>query len=213
MKQATLYTDFISPFAYLAMCRLGEFDDRLDIDIKPVLFAGLLDHWGQKGPAEIPAKKVHTFDLVRWYAEKYGIEYRLPPAHPFNPLRALRLAIALGSTRAAAEAIFQQIWVAGNLPDDAAGWAAMQAALEVGDGDGMIADPAVKAGLRLNGEAAVTAGVFGVPTFVVDGDLFWGVDALDMLIDSLDGKLDLKDAQSQRARTLTPSAVRPGSKS
>ncbi len=210
MKSATLYTDFISPFAYLAMQRLDELTAHLEIEIKPILFAGLLNHWGQKGPAEIPAKKVHTFDLVRWYAAKHGIEFDLPPAHPFNPLRALRLAIALGSTRAVADTLFNRIWQAGELPDDAAGWAALQAALGVAGGAALISRPEVKAELRANGEAAIAAGVFGVPTFVADGHLFWGVDAVDMLIDYLEGRLDLGDAQAQRVRALQPSAMRPG---
>jgi len=211
MKTATLYTDFISPFAYLAMQRLAELTAHLEIEIKPVLFAGLLNHWGQKGPAEIPAKKIHTFDLVRWYADKHGIDYQIPPVHPFNPLRALRLAIALGSTRAVAETIFNRIWQRGDLPDDAAGWAALQAALEVVDGEALISTLEVKAELRDNGEAAIAAGVFGVPTFIVDGHLFWGVDAIDMLIDYLDGRLNMTDAAAQRVRALQPSATRPDS--
>jgi 2-hydroxychromene-2-carboxylate isomerase len=212
MKQGTLYTDFVSPFAYLAMRRLGELDGRLEIDIKPLLFAGLLDHWGQKGPAEIPAKKIHTFHLARWYAKAHGIDFRPPPAHPFNPLRALRLAIALGSTRQVSDAVFEQIWLKGNLPDDDAGWAAIQSAVRVADAEAMISAPAVKAELRANGAAAIAAGVFGVPTFVVDGRLFWGVDALDMLIDVLDGRLDPDDAEGRRIQSLAPSATRPGAK-
>jgi len=211
-KSATLYTDFISPFAYLAMHRLDALTDRLALDIKPVLFAGLLDHWGQKGPAEIPAKKLHTFHLVNWYAQRHGIAYRLPRYHPFNPLRALRLAIALDSSRKVVDIIFDQIWQAGHLPDDDDGWAAIQAALGVENANDLIAAAPVKAELRANGEAAIAAGVFGVPTLVVDGLPFWGVDGMDMLRDYLDGKLDLNDAQSSRARSLEASAVRPGSK-
>jgi len=212
MKPATLYVDFVSPYAYLAMKLLDEVAGRLDIEIRPVLFAGLLNHWENKGPAEIPPKRIHTFRTVRWYADKNGIEYKMPPHHPFNPLRALRLAIALGSTRDVVDAIFDQIWRHGNLPDDAGGWAAIQSALQVTDGDSLTADPVVKDQLRANGEAAVADDVFGVPTFVVDGEGFWGVDSMDMLIDWLDGRLDLADAEAQRILTIKPSAERPGSK-
>jgi len=213
MKPATLYVDFVSPYAYLAMKRLDEVSDRLDVEIKPVLFAGLLNHWENKGPAEIPPKRIHTFRTVRWYADKHGIDYRMPPHHPFNPLRALRLAIALGSTREVVGTIFDQIWWHGQLPDDAGGWATIQEALALTDGDALTAAPAVKDQLRANGEAALAEGVFGVPTFVVDGEGFWGVDSMDMLIDWLDGRLDLADAEAQRILTIKPSAERPGSKS
>lgn len=53
---ADWYFDFISPFAYLQFVRLGELAGAR-LRLRPVLFAGLLQHWGQLGPAEIPAKR------------------------------------------------------------------------------------------------------------------------------------------------------------
>ena len=53
MRPAVWYFDFVSPFSYLALHRLAELPAGLAIEFRPVLFAGLLDHWGQKGPAEI----------------------------------------------------------------------------------------------------------------------------------------------------------------
>ena len=86
------YFDFISPFAYLQWMVLRRDHADLDINPKPLLFAGLLKHWGQLGPAELPGKRVHTYRLVLWQARQMGIALRFPPAHPFNPLPALRLA-------------------------------------------------------------------------------------------------------------------------
>ena len=64
---------------------------------KPVLFAGLLEHWGQKGPAEVPVKRRWTYRWCTWWARELGIPFRFPAAHPFNPLPHLRLALACGS--------------------------------------------------------------------------------------------------------------------
>lgn len=84
------YFDFVSPYSYLGLHRLK--DVKPKINYKPVLFAGLLKHWGQKGPAEIPAKRKWTYRSCDWQARKLGLPFRFPAAHPFNPLPHLRLA-------------------------------------------------------------------------------------------------------------------------
>src|SRR6266513_5445760 len=89
------YFDFVSPYSYIALHRLGELSH--PVIYKPVLFAGLLNHWGQKGPAEIPAKRRWTYRWCTWWAKELGVPFRFPAAHPFNPLQHLRLALASGS--------------------------------------------------------------------------------------------------------------------
>ena len=91
------YFDFISPFAYLQSERLPAVSGALDLRYRPVLFAGILGAHGQKGPAEIPAKRVFTYRHVLWTARSRGVPLRFPPAHPFNPLPALRARGAAGS--------------------------------------------------------------------------------------------------------------------
>jgi len=204
----TWYYDFISPFAYLQSARLGRLAEIAEIDCVPLLFAGLLDHWGQKGPAEVAPKKVFAFRQCVWRARRDGIAFRLPPMHPFNPLRALRLAISLNNELEAVQAIFRAIWVDGHLPDDDAGWAALQAAVGIDDGDARVADPAVKARLAENGAAATKAGVFGVPTIAIAGELFWGDDALEMAQAFLADPTIFDDEDMKRIETLAPSAER-----
>jgi len=202
------YFDFISPYAYLQSARLETLLPGQEIEPVPVLFAGLLNHWGQKGPAEVPPKKIFAFRQCVWRAKRDGIPYRTPPMHPFNPLNALRLSIALGNDLAAVRAIFRAIWVDGHLPDDPDGWAAMQAALGISDGNARVSDPTVKAELVNNGETAVAAGVFGVPTCRVGGELFWGDDCLEMVRDYLDDPAMLEDEEMRRVHGLKASAER-----
>ncbi|MEZ5615336.1 MAG: 2-hydroxychromene-2-carboxylate isomerase [Rhodocyclaceae bacterium] len=185
MKPADWYFDFISPFAYLQSEVLQRFDGKLDIRPVPVLFAGLLRHWGQKGPAEMATKRRFTYRQVQWVAERNGIPFRFPPQHPFNPVRALRAAVALGGSIETIHEIFRFIWREGrdiNAPEE---WAELARRLNAPDLDARCNDAAVKSQLLQHGEQALAAGVFGVPTLAIGPELFWGFDATGMALDYL----------------------------
>jgi 2-hydroxychromene-2-carboxylate isomerase len=177
MRDADWYFDFISPYAYFAQLRFSEFSAQVRIRCRPVLLAGLLNHWGQKGPAEIPAKRTWTYRACTFWAMQHGIPFRFPATHPFNPLPYLRLAIAANSTPAAVRAIFSALWTTGADPADERIVRTLADRLNIDIA--RLAEPEVKDALRLETERAAKRGVFGVPTFVVDEELFWGADGLD----------------------------------
>lgn len=210
MSRADWYFDFISPFSYLQWCRLRTLRDRLPVAARPVLFAGLLAHWGHKGPAEIPAKRRFTYRHVQWLADRNGIVLRFPPAHPFNPLRALRLALALGAGEEAIDAIFRFIWEEGRDPNAAGQWSALQSRLGV-SGDALIEAHDVKTGLRRNVEEAVARGVFGVPTLAIGGELFWGFDATEMALDYIENPARFSAGEYARLERLPVAAARRAS--
>lgn len=180
------YFDFISPFAYLQWPYVSALATRHAVELRPVLLAGLLDHHGSTGPAGIPAKRVFTYRHVMWKAARAGQPLRFPPAHPFNPLAALRLCAHAGSSVQAVDAIFRHVWEQGNAGDTADALAPVAQALGV-DADVAITDPRAKAALRGNFDQAIADGVFGVPTLVHAGQLFWGEDATSMFDDHLAG--------------------------
>jgi 2-hydroxychromene-2-carboxylate isomerase len=182
MKQLTWYFDVISPFAYLQSTQLHRIAAHAGITFKPVVFAGLLQHFGNIGPAEIVPKRQWTFEHVAWTAHALGVPMNLPAAHPFNPVALLRTIVAAGCTAAVVKTVFDYVWVQrGDLMD----LAALHATLNLSPD--AITAPAVKAELIANGQAAIVANVFGVPTAVVDDKLFWGVDSSDMLLAYLQG--------------------------
>jgi 2-hydroxychromene-2-carboxylate isomerase len=190
MKHITFYLDFISPYAYLAFERLPLALQGLSyrVDYRPVLFAGFLKHHGQLGPAEIAPKREWTYRQVLWLAHSHGIPMDLPASHPFNPLALLRLALACGEggliNRYVAETVFRHVWRGGAEATDAARIEQLSADLQPARD---AAGDEVKAELKANTDAAVQRGVFGVPTFEVDGKLIWGVDALPMLRACIEG--------------------------
>src|ERR1700680_2609810 len=142
--------DVISPFAYLAFPRLAELSGRAQVECVPVLLAGLLQHFGQLGPAEIPSKRRFTYRFALWRARRIGVPMRLPPAHPFNPLAALRLIIAAGSDQRAAGTVLDAVYREGRDVADAAVIAALARELGVADPQAVLGDATVKQRLRDN---------------------------------------------------------------
>ncbi len=208
------YFDFISPFAYLQWRRLRrDFPDlAARLEPKPVLLAGLLNHWGQLGPAELPGKRRHTYRMVLWQAREAGIALSFPPAHPFNPLPALRLCLAASDRVAAVDAIFRHLWEDGRSGDSAEALAPVAQALGIADIAAAIADPAVKQELAENSVAAIALDIFGVPTTVIDGQLFWGNDATGMILAYLRDRTLFDDEQMRRVDTIPAAVHRAGSK-
>jgi 2-hydroxychromene-2-carboxylate isomerase len=200
--------DVISPFAYLAFPRLRELPSGVELRVVPVLLAALLDQFGQRGPAEIPSKRRFTYRFVLWRARRLGLPLRMPPAHPFNPLAALRLVIAAGSDTRAAGTVLQAVFGEGRDLTDPAVIAELGARLGVGDPQSAIADPAVKQRLRENTLWASSRGVFGVPSFVIGEELFWGHDACDMALDYLARPQAFADAEMRRIESLPIAAAR-----
>jgi 2-hydroxychromene-2-carboxylate isomerase len=200
--------DVISPFAYLALPRLEELPAGVELVVVPVLLAALLDHFGQRGPAEIPSKRRFTYRFVLWRARRLGLPLRMPPAHPFNPLAALRLIIAAGSDRRAAETVLKAVFGEGRDLTDQAVIADLAAQLGVADPQRALADAAVKQRLRENTLWASAQGVFGVPTLLIGEELFWGHDAFDMALDYLSRPQSFADPDMRALDSLPIGAAR-----
>jgi 2-hydroxychromene-2-carboxylate isomerase len=169
------YFDVISPFAWLALPEVEALGQ--EVAYRPVLLGALLKHWGQLGPAEIPPKRIPTYRLCVWLAAERGIPFRMPPVHPFNPLRAMRLLAAVGPDARTVRAAMETIWAEGTDVGESAGFGKLATRLQAGDPDGLIAATGAKDTLRAWTDGAAARGVFGVPTLELGGELFWGLDA------------------------------------
>jgi 2-hydroxychromene-2-carboxylate isomerase len=191
MKHLDFWFDPISPYAYLAFERLPQALEGLSFSVayRPVLFAGLLARWGQKGPAEIEPKRIWTYRDVAWRAQAQGTRLELPAQHPFNPLALLRLCLACvapggAPNRRDVEVVFRHVWHGGHDANEPARLEALRQTLApVRDQAGVD----VKTELRTLTESAAAQGIFGVPTIVCEGRHFWGADALPMLAAYLRG--------------------------
>jgi 2-hydroxychromene-2-carboxylate isomerase len=213
MKRISFWFDLVSPYAWLAFDALPQALEGIShlVDYRPMLLAGALAHWGQKGPAEIEPKRQWTFRQVHWLAAQQGLQLDTPAQHPFNPLALQRLAVACtvpgqpGPSRYAVEALFRHVWEGGADANDPARLAQLSARLAPAR------DPAsaeVKAELRASTEAAVSRGVFGVPSFEWQARLFWGLDALPMLRAALQGDAWFDGPAWQREGAPRPGVAR-----
>lgn len=193
MKRIQFWFDCISPYAWLAFDAMPQALEGIShvVDYRPLLLGGVLQHWGQKGPAEIAPKRDWAYRQVQWLAQRQGLPLQLPAQHPFNPLALQRLAVACtpegaaGPNRRVVQALFEHVWAGGGADaNDPARLAALTQTLAPAR------DPqseAVKQVLRAHTAEALAQGVFGVPTWVCEGRLFWGQDALPMLRAALTG--------------------------
>jgi 2-hydroxychromene-2-carboxylate isomerase len=200
--------DIISPFAYLGFRDLARLPTGVEVRFVPVLLAAMLAHFGQMGPAEIPPKRRFTYRFVLWRARRAGIALRFPPAHPFNPLAALRLVIAAGSDARAAGTVLDAVFRDGRDLSDPAVLAELGGTLGVADAVRAVSEPKVKEQLRQNTEWAIGRGVFGVPTLLIGDELFWGQDAFGMALDYLASPEAFADPQMRAADTLPVGVTR-----
>ncbi|MEM7258808.1 MAG: DsbA family protein, partial [Pseudomonadota bacterium] len=202
------YFDFISPYAYLQSTALPQLAEDNNLQCVPVLFAGLLDHWENVGPAEIAPKRDWTFKRVAYLARRHNIALKLPAHHPFNPLPLLRLSIALNNDLQVVQRLFRFVWAEGHLPE---GEAFDNLLHELNVSADQLAAPAVKKALHDNGTNAAAHGVFGVPSIAVDDEIFWGYDATDMALsylhkdnwpaDDISAALSLASGQNRKRHT------------
>ena len=195
------YFDYVSGYAYFGWWEVKRACAGRGVELRPrpVLFARLLERWGQSGPAEVPPKTDWVFrDWLR-RARIGGIPYAPPPSHPFDPLLALRLSLHdVGGERQTEviDALFRAGWAQRvDLADEEAVERVLEAAgLDARNLLAQARDPVVKEALRSETEAAIERGVFGVPTTIAGRTLLFGSDRLDHLELVLDGRDPLDEA-------------------
>ena len=200
MVHVQCYVDPVSPYVWLATHDVNRLEAAgADLTLVPVLFAGLLNAHGNIGPAELPAKRRYLFRDVMREAARRGMRFRGPPGHPFNPLLALRMCTAVDDAderRRLFVTLVKACWEDGADISDAATLRRLADGARF-DGQALLdaaATPEVKRQLAEATARAVADGIFGVPTFRLGDELFWGGDRLNALLWRVDGGAIDEDA-------------------
>jgi|TARA_B100001094_G_scaffold202560_1_gene196452 2-hydroxychromene-2-carboxylate isomerase len=216
------YFDFISPYSYFAWLKLPALAEKYSCEIKahPIVFGKLLDKWGQLGPAEIPPKQSWLHQYCLRYAALNGFEYNPPKAHPFNPLAALRMSLKEVSGNdqfAVIDALFKGGWSQGADLGDLSVLISLVTEQSI-NGEMFsqkISESDIKNLLINETNNAIEKGVFGVPTIIIDDNLFWGNDQMNHIELLLDGKDPLDKAklnQEKRPRAIDRKAFKKQNK-
>jgi len=190
MTDVIFYFDFGSPNAYLAHKVIPAIEQRTGAKFvyTPALLGSIFKATGNQSPAQafagIPSKLAYEREESRRFMKRHAIaEFAMNPHFPVNTLQIMRGAVAAqqaGVFEAYVEAVFRAMWVKGLKMDDPGVIKAAfdEAGLPADRLIELMGDPAVKAKLIENTEAAVAHGVFGSPSFLVGGELFFGKDRL-----------------------------------
>ena len=194
--------DFLSPYSYLAWTWVRE-NQQYDFNYNPVPMASLITHYETKGPAQIEPKRNYLFkDLLRKTAER-NIPFTTPKELPFNSLYALRLSlkgVAGAHQKAVIDAIYTAGWARGldigN--DDVLKNILQEANLPAAELFEKMEAKDARRELKQNLENAIHQKLFGVPSFMVEGELFWGHDSIPYLEKFLKGE-DLLDKNKYTA--------------
>lgn len=209
------YFDYISPYAYIAWTQIHALAEKHGRSVTPIpiLFGGLLSESGRLGPAETPLMRRWVGKNILRKCHDLQIPLAAPATHPFNPLLALRataLEMSSEQQRQLIDLLFEATWATGQDVTDPAVVGALLAkvGLDPDEGLAQTQQPAIKERIKQNTTQAIEAGAFGVPTVVVDGELFWGHDDLHYADQFLSGERGYDDAQLAAWDNVTPSIVR-----
>ena len=196
-KAVEFWFDVGSPAAYLAWHRLPRICERTGarIDFRPMLLGGVFQATGNQSPMNVAAKGSYMLRDLERFAQRDGTPFRHNPHFPINTLTLMRGATGLqmrdeARMRPYVDAVFRAIWAEERNMNDPAvvGSTLAGAGFDAQALLALAADPEVKERLKAVSQEAVRKGVFGAPTFFVDGEMYWGQDRLDFVEDALKKK-------------------------
>ena len=194
---ANFYYDIISPYVYFFLKLRKPLEALVDLKPIPIFFPGLLRMQNNRGPAEIPEKRIHTYTFCVWKAQQLGIPFQFPRRHPFASAAAQRLLLQEGADFAMIDKAFDFVWGQGGDPETQ--WSEFCLALGLPVTTAKPNTAGIKQALIANTEGANHAGIFGVPSVKVNDRVFWGSDAIPWILDFLERPTMFADAAYQAA--------------
>ena len=190
-KTVTFCFDFGSPYSYLAYNYLSPIKDAgAQIELKPVLLGGIFKATGNQPPATVQKKGEYMFKDIKRWANKLDISFKMNPYFPILTVPHMRGAILAQKKNILEDymqSMFDSMWLKGlNLNDqEILTKVASESGIDPNDFAEGISSDEIKDELRLNTQFAIDKGAFGVPTYFFENEMFWGIDSIKFLLESL----------------------------
>lgn len=201
--KAYFYYDIISPYSYFFLKLRKCLEDKLELIPTPIFFPGLLRLQDNRGPAEVTEKRIHTYQFCIWKAQKLNLPFQFPKRHPFASAPAQRLLLQHQADFAMLDKAFNFVWEHGRDPE--LDWEGFCMAIGLPKNTPKPADENIKNELIQSTQNAANLGVFGVPSVRINQQVFWGVDAIDWILEYLDKPSMFDEKEYQNARlTINP---------
>ena len=193
MKKIDFYFDFASPNAYLShkVMQIIKEKHQVDLNYVPVLLGGIFKATNNKPPMEqffgVMNKNEYQSIEIQRFIERHNIDsFQMNPYFPVISLQIIRGAVAAdmdGYLEEYIDKVLVHMWEEPKKMDDPE---VIKAAFEESGFDSeklmaQIQDPIIKAKLISNTEQAVERGVFGIPTFFIDDEIYFGKDTIWMI--------------------------------
>ena len=196
-KSIELIFDFVSPNAYLVWQPLRALAARqgAQVHITPAFLGGMHKLTGNAPPfirdAEVKGKNAYANLEMQRFIAKHGLHrYKMNPKFPFNSINLLRMLVSLGSDDQIKfiDALIPAIWEDGLDVSDAAAVATVltKAGFDAESLAAKAQDPAIKQAVIDSTEKAVERGVFGIPTFFIGEEMFFGKERLGQIEEMLE---------------------------
>lgn len=191
-KTVDFYYDYASPAAYLAWTQIYKLAEKHNATVvrKPALLGGIFKETGNAAPMTVPAKGKWLFrDLMR-FVKRYDVPFQMNAHFPVNTIYLMRGALFArkeGFIEAYDKACFEAIWANNqNMTDPNVVTEVLTAAgLDAAAIGASMQDADIKKELFAVTAEAVENGLFGMPSFIIDGELYWGQDRLDFVEEAL----------------------------
>lgn len=187
-KKVEVFFDVGSPASYLAWTQLESIAQRANAKIiwRPMLLGAVFQAVGNTSPAAIPAKGAYMLKDLQRFSNIYGVPFNFNPFFPLNTMHLMRGATAYleePEFQTYLAAIFNALWTEKLNMESPEVVAAVltKAGLDTTDFMDRISESEVKERLKDTTEEAVTRGVFGAPSFFVNGEMFFGQDRLSFV--------------------------------
>jgi len=191
-KQVEFFFDVGSPASYLAWTQLASIAQRHNAEIvwRPMLLGAVFQAVGNTSPAAVPAKGAYMLKDLKRFSAIYDVPFCFNPFFPVNTMQLMRGVTAyLGTSKFESylSAIFNALWAEKlNMESpEVVAEVLSKVGIEATDFKVRISEPEVKARLKSSTEEAVARGVFGAPSFFVNGEMFFGQDRLSFVEDAL----------------------------